>query len=314
MNPQIPGRALIISTGRCGSTLLSDLIHEHAETLSVQEFFMSASVLTKDDRIVSGDEYWGLLSSPRPDLSALFRIGMAPKEVRYPLDGRWGADLTTLPWILAITLSKITPDPDALFEALAARVPTFPRQRQSRHHQMFLDLLATLTGKRRWVERSGGTSYVAPYLLRNYPTAKIVYLTRNWEDTAQSMSRHPSFQLIQLRVESIGLHGVDPFRIAPGDPVPEQMERFLPERLTADALRERGSDVRRYLGLCAFMTAQADQALHDSRPEHLLTMRYEDLVEDSTAELTRLGRFLELEDADEWAGRMAGRVGVPVRA
>ncbi|MDQ7910394.1 sulfotransferase [Phytohabitans sp. ZYX-F-186] len=310
----VPGRAIIISTGRCGSTLLSDLLHEDSGTLSVQEFFMTAALLAPDDDVLSGADYWTLLSSPKPDLSTLFRIGMPPKEVHYPSDGRWGGDLTRLPWILAITLSKLTPDPDRLFDALAEHVPAFPRQRVSRHHESFLDLLSTLGRKRRWVERSGGSSYVAPYLLRHYRDAKVVYLTRNWEDTAQSMSRHPSFQLIQLRVESLGAHGLDPFRVTPDTAVPEALERYLPDRLTADTLRERGRDVRRYLGLCAFMTAQAEQALGDARLEHLLTMRYEDLVEAPVAELTRLGRFLDLEDPDGWAARVAGRVGVPVRA
>ncbi|WP_422769504.1 hypothetical protein ACN28C_22470 [Plantactinospora sp. WMMC1484] len=309
-----PDRAIIISTGRCGSTLLSDLLHTDQGTLSVQEFFMTAALLAPDDEEVSGADYWALLSCAKPDLAALFRIGMPPKEVHYPSGGRWGADLTRLPWILAITLSKLTADPDRLFDALAERVPAFPRQRVSRHHQAFLDLLTTLGGRRRWVERSGGSSYVAPYLLRSFPGAKVVHLTRNWEETARSMSRHPSFQLIQLRVESLGRYGLDPFRVTPETAVPAALERYLPERLTADALRERGRDVRRYLGLCAFMTAQAEQAIGDARPEHLLTMRYEDLVEAPVAELTRLGRFLELDDPDGWAAQVAGRVGVPVRA
>jgi putative sulfotransferase len=313
MDTPVPGRAIIISSGRCGSTLLSDLIVEEPETLSAQEFFMSVAPWARSEDVITGAEYWSLLSSPKAELSTLFRIGLPPKEVRYPAQGRWGSRMTELPRILAITLSKLTPNPDALFDLVARRVPDFPRQPVGHHHQMFLDLLAELMGKRRWVERSGGSSHVAPYLLRALPSAKIVYLTRNWPDTARSMSRHSSFQLIQLRVEFLGKCGLDPFRVTPEQAVPQELERFLPDRLTAEALRERGEDVKRYLGLCAFMSAQAEQALADAPPAHLLTMRYEDLVEEPVGELRRLGEFLDFADPAGWADQVADRVSTPVR-
>lgn len=304
---------IIISNGRCGSTLLSDLIAEQPETLSVQEFFMSVAPWARSTDVTSGPAYWDLLSSPKPELSTLFRIGLPPKELRYPSGGRWTGNLTELPRILAITLSKISADPDALFDELAARVPSFPSQPVTAHHEMFLDVLAALTGKRRWVERSGGSSHVAPHLLRAFPNAKVVYLTRDQEATARSMSKHPSFQLIQLRVEFLGRCGLDPFRVRPGQPVPEDLAPYLPDRLTADVLHERGTDLRRYLGLCAFLSNQAEQALADTTPEHLLRMRYEELVADPVEELGRLGRFLEFADWAAWAQRMATRVVTPSR-
>lgn len=314
MGVPVPGRAIIISSGRCGSTLLSDLIAEEPETLSAQEFLMSVAPWARSADVISGAAYWEVLSSPKAELATLFRIGLPPKEVRYPGDGRWSARMTELPRILVITLSKLTSDPDALFDQVALRVPEFPTQSVGAHHQMFLDLLAELTGKVRWVERSGGSSHVAPYVLKAFPAARIVYLTRNWPDTARSMSRHPSFQLIQLRMEFLGRCGLDPFRLTPEQSVPEDLERFLPDRLTADLLRERGEDLSRYLGLCAFMHAQAEQALTDTPPEHLLKMTYEDLVADPVAELARLGEFLEFADGRGWAERVAGRVGRPSAA
>ncbi|WP_428965080.1 sulfotransferase domain-containing protein [Micromonospora fluostatini] len=313
MDNPITGRSIIISNGRCGSTLLSDLIAEQPDTLSAQEFFMSVTPWARSQEVITGEEYWAVLAAPKAELATLFRIGLAPKEVRYPATGRWAGRMTELPRIMAITLSKLTDDPDALFDQLAERVPGFRTQSVAGHHRDFLDLLTTLTGRRRWVERSGGSSHLAPHLLKGFPDCKIVYLTRNWEDTARSMSRHSSFQLIQLRVEFLGRCGVDPFRLAPGQSVPADLEPFLPDRLTAEALRERGRETRRYLGLCAFMTSQADQALVDVTPEHLHRMSYEDLVADPVGELTRLGRFLDFEDAPQWAGRVADRVVAPTR-
>jgi putative sulfotransferase len=307
-------RAVIISNGRCGSTLLSDLIVEEPETLSVQEFFMSVAPWNRSTEVLGGPDYWRVLSGPKEELSVLFRIGVPPREVRYPATGRYAHDLVNLPRILAITLPKLTDDPDALFDLLAARVPRFPTQPVAAHHRDFLDLLAELLGRRRWVERSGGSSQVAQPLLANYPGARIVHLTRNWADTARSMSRHPSFQLVQLRVETYARYGVDPFTTGPGDGVPAEVEPYLPHRLTAETLAARGADPARYLSLCAFMTSQTEQALADSPPRHLLTMAYEELVADPVGQLTGLGRFLGFGDAPGWAASVAHRVKAPTTA
>jgi len=300
-------RAIIISNGRCGSTLLSELITEEPETCSVQEFFMAVTPWSRSAEVVSAADYWKFLSAPKAELSVLFRIGVPPKEFRYPADGRYAGDLQNLPHILAILLPKLSDDPDALFDTLASRIKDFPTQSIGAHHQQFLDLLTTLTGKKRWVERSGGSSQIAPALLENFPTAKIVNLTRDWTASAKSMSKHPSFQLVQLRVEAIGRFGVDPLLESSGLP-----EEYHPSNITAEFLHERGQDFKRFLGLCAFMSSQAEQALIDHPPAFLHTMAYEDLIADPVSELTKLGDFLGFADAAGWAGAVADRVRKPV--
>ncbi|MFI5493022.1 sulfotransferase domain-containing protein [Actinoplanes sp. NPDC051859] len=304
-------RAIIISNGRCGSTLLSDLIVEEPETCSVQEFFMSVAPWNRSTEIIDGPAYWRVLSGPKEELSVLFKIGVPPKEVRYPASGRFNDDLVNLPRILAITLAKLTDDPDALFDQLAPRVSAFPTQSVGAHHQAFLDLLTELTGKKRWVERSGGSSQVTTSLLENFPTAKIVYLTRDWAATAKSMSRHSSFQLVQLRVEAVGRYGVDPLTAEESDDMPDEVRAYLPDRLTAEFLQQRGEDPKRFIGLCAFMSSQAEQALADHPPAHLHQMAYEDLVAEPVKELTGLAEFLGFADPAGWAASVADRVRRP---
>jgi hypothetical protein len=311
MSPE-PQRSIIISNGRCGSTLLSDLIVEEPDTLSAQEFFMTMSPWSRSTEVLTGAAYWAVLASPKVEISTLFRIGMPPGEIRYPAGARWSDNPTAMPRILGITLAKLTDDPDALYDRLGEIVPTFPRQSVCRHHEAFLDLLATTLGRKRWVERSGASSQIAPFLLANYPTARFVHLTRNWADSARSMSRHPSFQLVQLRVEALSRFGVDPYDVRPGQHVPAELEPYLPDRITAELLRSRGGDAGRYVGLAAFMTSQTEQALTDAPPAHLLTMSYEDLLRDPAGELTRLGEFLLFDDPAGWAARVAGRVKTPV--
>ncbi|GAA2609119.1 sulfotransferase family protein [Paractinoplanes durhamensis] len=304
-------RSIIISNGRCGSTLLSDLIHEEPDTLSAQEFFMTMAPWSRSMEILTGAEYWDVLASPKEEISTLFRIGLPPKEVRYPSTGEWAGNEENMPRILGITLAKLTDDPDGLFHSLAGHVKAFPRQSVSAQHQAFLDLLATTLGRRRWVERSGGSSQVAPFLLANYPDARIVYLDRNWADSARSMSRHPSFQLVQLRVEALSRWGIDPFRVRPDQEVPDELAPYLPGRITPELLKARGEDPSRYVHLCAFMSSQAQQAIDDAKPSHLLTMAYEDLLLDPVGQLTSLGEFLQFDDPADWADRVAHRVRTP---
>jgi len=301
-------RAIIISNGRSGSTLLSDLIVEEPQTCSVQEYFMSLAPWNRSTEVLTGPEYWDVLSEPKEELSVLFRIGAPPKEIRYPAHGRYAGDLTGLPRILAVTLPALSDDPDALFDSLAEPVKRFPAQPVGAHHQAFLDLLAERAGKQRWVERSGGSSQITTSLLESFPAAKFVYLTRDWTATAKSMSKHSSFQIVQLRIEAMARYGVDPITAEPGADVPAELADYLPGRLTAETLRRRGDDQRLFLGLCAFMSSQAEQALADHPPAHLHRMAYEELVADPVGELTTLGEFLGFADPAGWAGTVAGRV------
>lgn len=307
--------AIIISNGRSGSTMLSDLVAEQNETLSVQEFFSSIGVIEQppgsDDDVTSGAEYWAALSSPRPDEGVLGRIGRLPQEVRYPSDGRWAGKPGQLPRILRITLPAITADPDDLFDTLASRVPGFPRQSRIAHHRAFLDLLTSLTGRSRWVERSGVSTAITGRLLRMFPTAKIVYLHRNPTDTARSMSKHPSFQLGQLRTECFGRYGFDPLTIEPDQVIPEQARQYLPDQLTPEVLQKHGGDHRRHLWQCAILDGRCEQTLADTPPQHLLRLQYESIVDDPAHELGRLGRFLEFDDWEDWADRTSKRVRKP---
>jgi putative sulfotransferase len=305
-------RALIISNGRCGSTLLSDLIAEQEETLSAQEFFIQVQPDVIFDEVVSGCDYWALLRSPNPYLSALFRMDYQPPEVRYPDDGRWAGHLYDLPRILAYTLPAVSSDPDGMFDTLARQVPGFPRQSVADHHLMFLDLLASNAGRRRWVERSGASSILAEHLLRSYPMAKVIYLTRERAANALSMSRHPVFQLLNLQSE-LSASGYDLYNgLDEGKrPVLPALERYLPDRLTKETLIEHSRDDQRFQFLCAFMTSLAEQTIADTAPQSLLRVRYEDLTADPIGELSRIGRFLGFEDSRQWAARCAPQVRAP---
>ena len=248
-------------------------------------------------------------------LPPLLSLGITAEEFCYPDGGRYAGDVTTVPPILRITLPFVSADPDGLFDQLAERVPHFPRQPLLQHHKMMLNLMTNLTGRRRWVERSGASSLVASPLLCAFPEAKIVYLTRNIADTARSMSRHPAFQLGQVREWFRVQYGADPW--TPGGQnalpdaaeIPEEMRRLMPGRITREVLTDvMTRDISRFEALTAHMHGSAEQALADMKPRHLHRLRYEDLLARPLDELTKLGEFLGFADPSRWAARTANQV------
>lgn len=311
MRDEIPGPCgIVISSGRCGSTLLSTLIAEEPQTLSVQESLgpvLSHLALLPPAEHITGAEYWSLLSRPHSESTATSRVGAVLGDHDRGSGG--GAP------IMLVTLPRIAARPELLFAVLAEMVPLFPPRPAALHHKMLLDLLTTLTGKRRWVERTGASSAAAEPLLRAMPEARVVYLTRDIADTALSMSKHVSFQFALARYEFHQRYDADPYnpgmRASPmpdAAALPEELRRLLPDRITTAALRDLDRDMSRYEAMCANMMSLAEQAFAELKPRHLHRMRYEDLVAGPVAELTRLGEFLGFTDPAGWAARAARQV------
>jgi putative sulfotransferase len=313
-------RCVIISTGRCGSTLLSDLIAEDRETLSVYESLLPimAPLTFMPVTEHTGAEYWALLSEVEPPGSPLLRAGVVPPEFAYPSSGRWSADnAAILPPILHVCLPKISADPDQLFDTLAVSVPRFPTQPLGLHHRMLLDLLAAMHGRHRWVERTGGSAMAAHSWLAACPDAKVIHLTRNLADTARSMSRHPVYQLLAIQAEFRRRYGAEPYTkelesaVPDAARLPEDMRRLLPGQLTARTFQELDLGPGVYETIYTQMNHAAEQALAELQPRQLLRLRYEDLAAEPADELTKVGAFLGFTDAAGWAARTAPRVHSP---
>jgi putative sulfotransferase len=313
-DPPLDPCGIIISSGRCGSTLLSNLIADEPETLSISESLgpvLSHLTLPPPAEHVTGAHYWALLSEPHARRETMARIGAVLGKFGNDEDARVG----TTPPILLVTLPSISAEPDRLFAVLAEEVPRFPAQPVGRHHLMLLDMLAVRAGKRRWVERSGASSAVAGPLLASMPEARIVYLTRNIMPTARSMSKHQSFRFALARFEFHQRYGADPYN--PGawygslpepDELPDELRDLLPDQVTSRALGELSRDIGRYATMCASMMGSAEQAFADFDPPYLHRIRYEDLLANPVGELATLGEFLGFADPARWATAAAVRV------
>ena len=184
---------LILGSARCGSTLLSRILRLHPDILSLSELFSTAGPHAFRPRRLTGARFWAHLATPSRAFSEIANPAAAPREFLYGRvrDPRHDPDLC--PPILAITLPHLSADPDAVFDALAARAGRWGERDLGDHYRaLFAGLAREVGGRRVWVERSGGSLVAAGTLRAMFPEARPVLLLRDGADTALSMRDYPA--------------------------------------------------------------------------------------------------------------------------
>src|SRR5437763_1098947 len=220
----------VVGTGRCGSTMLSRLLREHPDVLSMSEFFSTLRIAAACGPAgfpvydMDGAQLWRLLASPFPMLDAMISDGLRTSEMLYPDHGRFGAD-TGIPLVSHYILPMLGADPDWLFDELAAEVPRWPRRPAAAQYQKLFGYLSKLLGRPVVVERSASSLRLIPLLHAQFPAARFVHLHRDGPDCALSMSRHPAF-----RREILAIGAVRSVKLPAGSTL-QQVNDALPERL-----------------------------------------------------------------------------------
>jgi len=255
--------AFVVSTGRCGSALLSQLLQEHPDILSISELFGYVSIKDRLAGRLNGEDFWRRLADPVPFIDALARDGLAPPEFRYPYaTGRFSPE-TGVPFISHVTLPMLTDDPDRLYFWLASIVPSWPDRPVADHYRHLFALLSGRFGGSVIVERTGGSIRSVAHLRRAFPEARFVYLSRDGMDCALSLRKHDETRGIPLA--SFG--------------------EFWSTMTVAGAAELAEVPLDRWIGL-----------------------RYEHLLDDPTASLRLLARFLGVASPPEWLSSAAGQV------
>jgi hypothetical protein len=300
---------IVLGTGRCGSTMVSDLVNEHPAVLSLSEFFACLDPLGFPGTSVDGTAFWKLLSTPRLKPNTLMRRGVVVPEYRYPLDsGRYAAG--EVPAISLMTLPPLTDDPDALYDSIHKEVTGWPSAPISRQYLRLFSWCASFLGRDVVIERSGAAVRFLPDLLTYFPEARFVHMYRHGPDCAVSMSRHPLFRLGVLIEDMRRELGVDPFKVHdPGHArlLPPRLRAFTPDTLDAQALADADIPLKRF-GTMWSRSIGALRHLAALPPERLMHVSYERIVADPVPELTRFGRFAGIPGPEAWAQRVSGLV------
>ena len=294
----------IVGTGRCGSTMMSNVVRLHPRLLSLSEFFTSLAGHAFTLREPDGERFWMLLTRLSPIAGTMLAQGGAMEEVLYRFgDGaRFGP--RDVPPILVTALPHLTSACEALYDEMGLFLRSRARAPLGRHYQHLFEWLCRRFERARVVERSGSSLLFVPALARLFEGANFVHLYRDGRDAAISMRRHPFFRLSVRFAGLFEAAGLDPYRppflfgTSRLHPLLEAVTgRFLPiERWLAEPppLEAFG---RYWSRTIVSGSAFLDALGHD----RVLPLRYEDILARPREELARLAEFMGPEYADaDW--------------
>lgn len=286
----------VVGTGRCGSTLLSCMLAEHREVVSMHECFTGLDWSRRfQPGAVDGPWLVDVLGAEQPVTTQVLARGYTSDEIQYPFgtpQARY-APGDPVPWLLITLLSRLTDDPDPLFDELLAWLAARPAGEVADHYRDLFTWLAGRCGGTVWVERSGSSIDYLGELIDLYPAARFVHIHRDGHEAALSIRAHPFFRLaVAILFDLFG----------EGDDEDELIRGVLETPPPCRAVGRYWSD-QLLRGFAAVPRLDADQ---------YLDVRFEDLVTDPVPVLERIAAFLELPDDPDFPTRAAALVrGVP---
>jgi hypothetical protein len=293
----------IVGTGRCGSTLLSQMLAEDPEVLSIFEFFNGLDVTRRFRTLpVSGPEFAALISAEQPFVTAVLRRGYPVPEITYPFGpvSRFQRS-DPLPWILVSALPRLTRDPDRLFDATVAFATRLPTQRLSSHYRALFDWLVVANEREFWIERSGSSIDYLGGLHAFFPEARFLHIHRDGREAALSMREHHAYRLPIAILYQPG--GPPEFDLHANPDPRDPISRILASRPPAEYYGRYWSD----------QIANGLRAIESILPEHICQIRFEELVSEPRRVLGEICEFFGLAAGrGDWIERAAARVrGVP---
>ena len=299
----------IVSTGRCGSTMLSDMVNRHPRMLSVSEFLACLA-----DRALRGGRMDGRallrrFGTPAPVGKALLRNNLIVSEYLYALgpESRFGPD--DVPPIMGVTLPHLTDDPEALWDELAPVLRARPEASLAAQYRFFFEWLARRFDREIWIERSGASLFYVPTLARLFPDARFVHIYRDGRDTAKSMREHYVFRMYAQVATILKGVGLDPFKPANWPGTSPWMPWFTSLRFrffSAKRFRARRMDLSTFGWLWSNMIERGTVHLNDLPAGRVLPMRFESVLDSPKDEMSRFIDFVGPEFADSrWLDRIS---------
>jgi hypothetical protein len=294
----------IVGTGRCGSTLLSKMLQEHPDTLSIIEFF---STMDRDGVFLQGEfdgpQVVDILSRGNllNDLVVTrepFFAGDVGHSYRreFPEYGRKAVHFPGFQMVL----SQLCENPEQMYQEAIAVVRTWPRRTLNEHWLALFDWMTQRLGKQLWLERSGASIEYVGNLIRWFPKARYIHIHRDGPTTALACRAFRHFVLY--------------CSFFTNPPTNAELEHMLDERIDPandPVLRRMTTEQPTVKEFGRYWSWQIARGYHDLLqlpPEQFMDVRYEDLVGDTAGTLARIAEFFELPQRGDWIERAAAMI------
>lgn len=320
MNTSMPTHPplFVVGTGRCGSTMLSELVREHPQLASLSEVFSLITDLGGriaecfPAGLVDAAAMWRILGDAPPKLAAMLRHDVAMDEVLFvPSASSRHSVASGVPALLQAALPHLSDAPEAVFDELERFVATLPPAPVGEQYRRVFGWLARRHGRAHWLERSGGSLRIVQRLHAAFPDARFVHLVRDGRNCAVSMSRHLGFRMALIAMQLTEILGVDPWESPDREhenDLPDELVPFLPEHFDRAAFLAYETP----LPLCGhYWAGEVMEGLRDLAllaPTQVLTLRYEDFGSSPRTTMQRLFEFLDVDVDAAWLDRMSTRI------
>lgn len=299
----------IVGTGRCGSTLMSNLVRLHPHVLSLSEVFVSFATEGLVHRNLDGERFWKLVTDASPVLRKAINPTRSPVEFTYEFgtDSPW--TMKTLPASLYMTLPHLSDEPDAIYREMEPVIKARPNAPLGEQYQFWFDWLAKRHDKAMWIERSGNSITMVKALHRLYPDAKFIHIHRDGRETAMSIRNFMPLRVFLhtwIRLRRIGIDLLkSPFRYSDSllvNTFAPLISGLMPTERFLDTVPDAAAAGK-------FWSAMIEQGMKDLAHvpvQNVHTMTYTDLVTDPE---TVLRSFIDFAapglDHGDWVSRAA---------
>lgn len=304
-------QVFVIGTGRCGSTLLSNMLRLHPQMLSLSELFSFISDLGCDvarafpEGLVSGAQMWDILAAHLPRQNLMLKHDVAMPEVLYPwqnnASSRYNVS-TGVPAISQVCLPHLSNTPDADLDALQIVVCNLPPAPIGVQYQRVFAWLARQHNAPIWLERSGGGLRIVERLLQHFPKARFIHIVRNGPDTALSMSKHRGFRFVFAAFQLLEVLGVDPFVSSDRrweEDLSDEQAALLPERFSKQAFLDFSTPAPLCGHYWSGEICHGLKLLQGLPAERLLMLRYEDILHAAIPTIANMLSFLRRKPSAE---------------
>lgn len=272
----------IVGTGRCGSTLMSNLINMHPDILSLSEVFVSFANEGFVKKTLDGERFWQMLTDTAPILRKVINPERSPVEFTYEFTPESPWTIDDLPACLFMTLPHYSDTPDALYREMEPVIRARPKAPLGEQYQFWFDWMTEQDNKSMWIERSGNSITMVESLHKHFPDAKFVHIHRDGRETAMSIRNFMPLRMFLHMWTRLKLVGVDllkpPFRYSDSRLISTFSRQFIsmiPVEHYLDKVPEAAAAGK-------FWSAMIQQGLKELAgvpQENVHTMTYTDLVE-----------------------------------